>query len=203
MRWCTREAGRGFAEPPSGQMAVVRAILQNPFPGHRGHQRRQGASERRAGEARSPCPGRRSNQPVAAGHGRRIRGVGTPAPPRPRRRGAVALSRDCAQRLAPCAFERTATTGAVGAATVRRPPRQARSAAPDAPQPRSRLRRLTDRCCSRGPPARSWPPFRAAGCPILRAARPLWRAPRWAVRGGPESGRGGSQAGSSPDCARR
>lgn len=205
MRWCTREAGRGFGKPPSGQMAVVRAILQNPFPGHRRHQWGQGASQRRTGKACSPRPDRRSTQLVVAGGRRRIRGVGTAAAPRPRRGGANALPGDSAKRLAPCAFEGTAPIGAAVAAAERRPPRQARPPAPDAPQSRSGLRHLRDRnrCCSRGHRARSWRPFRAAGCPTRRKARPRLRVPRWPARAGWESGPGGSRAGSGPDCARR
>ncbi len=213
MRWCTREPGR-YRRAPTGQMAVVRAILQNPLHGHRRHQRRQGASERRAGEARSPRADRRPAELVAAGHRRRIRGAGTPAAPRSRLRGAVSLSRDCAERLPARPSQGTTTIGAALAAPLGGPSRQARSAAADAPQPRSRLtglrrsrpgrpRRLTDRCCSRGRRARRCRPFRAPEHPSRRAARPPWRGPRWAARGVSGSGRGGSRAGSSPDCGRR
>jgi hypothetical protein len=139
MRWCTREAGRRDGKPPSGQMALVRPILQNPFPGHRRHQRRQGAFERRARQARSPRPDRRPAQFVLAGDRRRIRGAGAARAPRPRLRGAVALSGDSAKRRSARASQGTATIGAIVEAAAGGPPRQARSAPADASEPRSRL----------------------------------------------------------------
>jgi hypothetical protein len=139
MRWCTREAGRRDGKPPSGQMALVRPILQNPFPGHRRHQRRQGAFERRARQARSPRPDRRPAQFVLAGDRRRIRGAGAARAPRPRLRGAVALSGDSAKRRSARASQGTATIGAIVEAAAGGPPGQARSAPADASEPRSRL----------------------------------------------------------------
>jgi len=140
MRWCTREAGRGDGDPPPGQVAVARPVLQNPLLGHCSHQRRQGAPERRAGEARAPGSNRRSAQFVLAGNDRRIRGAGTAGAPRSRLRGAISLSGNSAKRRAPRPSQGAAAIGASFEAPSGEPPGQARPAAADAPAPGSELK---------------------------------------------------------------
>lgn len=139
MRWCTREAGRGNGNPPPGQMAVARPILQNPLPGHGGHRRGESALERRAGEARAPGPNRRPAQPILAGNGRRIRGAGAAEAPRPRLGSPISLPRNSAKRRAPRPSQGTTAIGASFQAPPGGPPRQTRPAAADAPAPRSEL----------------------------------------------------------------